>query len=119
MAIVTESGSAATPDAHLEKRRHIYETTMILSPQINEEERNAVGEEMQRLIADGTGEVIEVAPQKQTSLAFPIRKESQGVLATLVFRGPVDLPQTIKERLRHDNRVLRAMTIEVPAPHLR
>ncbi|OHA48346.1 MAG: hypothetical protein A2991_03140 [Candidatus Terrybacteria bacterium RIFCSPLOWO2_01_FULL_58_14] len=99
-----------------EPRRRDYELAAVLSASATDEERDTFIAKLQRLIADVEGELIELSPPKPYALAYPIRKERQGVFRTLIFRGPTELPERIAETVRHDTTLLRHFVIERPKP---
>lgn len=95
-----------------EERRRDYELTVILSTTLRNEEREAFLQKLRHIVADGDGELIEVGQPRQQQLAYPIRKERQGVYVTFAFRGPAALPSAIVESFRHDRALLRSLVVE-------
>ena len=96
------------------ERRVAYETTLVLSAKAGEEAREALLGKIRGFIADQGGEIIEASPAKEYTLAYPIQKEQQGIMRTLVYRGDPKLPNGLADALRHDQALLRILTIGQP-----
>ena len=96
----------------IDPRRRDYELAAVLSPSVSDAERDAFMEKIQRLVTDAEGELIAMSPPKPYTLAYPIKKERQAIFRTLVFRGPVDLPERIAEAVRHETILLRHFVLE-------
>jgi len=103
-----------TFEAPVEERRRTYETTIVLSSKAGEEGREALLGKIRSYVADAGGEIIEVSPAKEFPLAYPINKERQGVMRTLVYKSKTDLPNDLARELRHETALLRMLTIEQP-----
>ena len=97
-----------------EERRRDYEYTLVLSANATQEAKDAVIERLRHAIADSQGELIEAGTPKTLPLSYPIRKERQGTFVTVAFRGPVHLPKTITEAIRHEQALLRQFVAERP-----
>lgn len=98
----------------VEERHRAYESTIVLSAKAGEDAREALLSTIRGVIADAGGELIEVSPAKEYTLAYPINKEQQGIMRTLVYRSTTDLPNTLTTELRHNTTLLRMLTIEQP-----
>lgn len=103
-----------TFEAPVEERLRTYETTIVLSSKAGEEAREALLGQIRNFIADRGGEIIEVSPAKEYALAYPIEKEQQGIMRTLVYKSSTDVPNALAEELRHETTVLRMLSIDQP-----
>lgn len=97
-----------------EERRRDYEMTLVLSGKAGDEDRETVLSKIRTFVADHDGEIIELSPPKEYPLSYPIRKERQGVLRTLVFRSSPELPNLLADELKHEAALLRHLLIERP-----
>jgi small subunit ribosomal protein S6 len=57
---------------------HTYEFMYILSPEVEEEDLEAVTTRVGQIIADGGGEVLRLEPWGRKRLAYPIKKFREG-----------------------------------------
>ncbi|MGC9022718.1 MAG: 30S ribosomal protein S6, partial [Dissulfurimicrobium sp.] len=59
------------------KLRH-YETFYLLHPDLNDEERNAIAEKLEKIITDKDGRVVKTDPWPLKRLAYKIDKQTHG-----------------------------------------
>src|SRR5947208_3939458 len=87
-----------------------YEVMYILSPQVPEEEANAISTEVKR-VAESTGATLKNEEAwGRRRLAYPIHKFNEGIYHLLVFESAASLAE-LDRRMKNNDRVLRHMIV--------
>src|SRR5213595_3843826 len=87
-----------------------YEVLYILSPQVPEEEANAISNEVKR-VAESTGATLKNEEAwGRRRLAYPIHKFNEGIYHLLVFESASSLAE-VDRRMKNNDRVLRHMIV--------
>jgi len=87
-----------------------YEVLYILSPQVPEEEANAISTEVKR-VAESTGATLKNEEAwGRRRLAYPIHKFNEGIYHLLVFESASSLAE-VDRRMKNNDRVLRHMIV--------
>ena len=87
-----------------------YEVLYILSPQVAEEESNALHSEFKR-VAESTGATLKNEEAwGRRRLAYPIEKFNEGLYHLFVFESGQSLAE-LDRRMRNSDRVLRHMIV--------
>jgi len=103
-----------TLEVSIDERWGAYELTLVLSSKASDDERDSLISKIRGLISDNGGELLEVSPPKEFTLAYPIQKERQGVMRTLIFKSLTNIPNIITKALKHEPALLRLLAIERP-----
>src|SRR5437870_167858 len=87
-----------------------YEVLYILSPQVPEEEANAISTEVKR-VAESVGATLKNEEAwGRRRLAYPIHKFNEGIYHLLVFESASSLAE-LDRRMKNNDRVLRHMIV--------
>src|SRR5205823_7520642 len=87
-----------------------YEVLYILSPQVPEEEANAISTEFKR-VAESTGANLKNEESwGRRRLAYPIHKFNEGIYHLFVFESASSLAE-LDRRMKNSDRVLRHMIV--------
>ena len=88
-----------------------YELMLIYSSDIKDDKREKKIETLSKRISKLGGEVLHVEPWGQRTLAFNIRKQSQGYYVLFYFTLEPGNVEVVEKELRFDEEVLRYMTV--------
>jgi small subunit ribosomal protein S6 len=88
-----------------------YETVVILTPLLSEENAKEVVAKYTKLLKDGGAEIVQEDNWGLKKLAYPIQKKSTGYYHLTEFKAPGDLINKLEVEYRRDERVLRFLTI--------
>ncbi|MGQ9499695.1 MAG: 30S ribosomal protein S6 [Dissulfurimicrobium sp.] len=91
------------------KLRH-YETFYLLHPDLNDEERNAISEKLQKIIVDKQGKIVKVDPWSLRRLAYKVQKQTHGYYVLMEYGASADVIFDVNRELRLNDSVLRFMT---------
>lgn len=91
------------------KLRH-YETFYLLHSDLNDEERNAISEKLQKIIVDKNGQVVKVDPWSLRRLAYKVQKNTHGYYVLMEYGASADVIFDVNRELRLNDSVLRFMT---------
>jgi len=87
-----------------------YEVLYILSPQVPEEEANAISTEFKR-VAESTGANLKNEESwGRRRLAYPIHKFNEGIYHLFVYESNASLAE-LDRRMKNNDRVLRHMIV--------
>jgi small subunit ribosomal protein S6 len=82
----------------------------IIAAALDDEQKDAVVETVNGIIADG-GEVLKTERIGLKKLAYPIRKKNEGYYVLVDFKAPTDLPKELDRRLKIPDDVVRHLII--------
>jgi small subunit ribosomal protein S6 len=91
------------------KLRH-YETFYLLHSDLNDEERNAISEKLQKIIVDKQGQIVRVDPWSLRRLAYKVQKQTHGYYVLMEYGASADVIFDVNRELRLNDSVLRFMT---------
>ena len=95
-----------------------YEVLYILSPQVPEEEANAISAEVKR-VAESTGATLKNEEAwGRRRLAYPINKFNEGNYHLFVFETEAGLNE-LDRRMKNSDRILRHMIVRTDLDHKR
>lgn len=90
----------------------IYETMVIVAPNLSKEERDAQVEEVSKRIEKLDGKILKVERWGMRKLAYPIKKFTEGDYALIYFSGEEgDFSNELNTYFRVTPDILRYMTI--------
>lgn len=95
-----------------------YETTFILEPGLDDARVNEEVERVSGWVKDLGGELIEVQRWGKRRLAYEIGKRRDGIYTLVLYQGGGPLVKEIERRLRLNESVMRALTVEHVPPEL-
>ena len=88
-----------------------YETFVIISPDISQEERDPLIERVKELITQMDGFLVFVDDWGERKLAYEIRKKERGYYVRFDYCGMASLVNEIERFFRIDDRALKYMTV--------
>jgi small subunit ribosomal protein S6 len=90
-----------------------YETISILRPNLGEGEINTIVENTSKIIADDRGSIIDLTQWGLKKLAYPIKKETQGLYLFCEYAATPAAVAEIERKFRIDDAVLKYLTIKI------
>jgi small subunit ribosomal protein S6 len=88
-----------------------YETFVIISPDISQEERDPLLERVKELITQMDGFLVFVDDWGERKLAYEIKKKERGYYVRFDYCGMAPLVNEIERFFRIDDRALKYMTV--------
>lgn len=90
-----------------------YESVIVLTPVLSEEQLQETVKKYRELITEHGGEVIHEDNWGLTKLAYPIQKKSTGFYHIFEYKGKTDFIAEFELALKRDERVLRFLTVSL------
>jgi len=90
-----------------------YEMISIFRPGLGEEAVNAIVENTRKIIEDDQGTVISLARWGMKNLAYPIKKEKQGLYYFYEYAATPAAVSEIERKFRIDDGVLKYLTVKM------
>ena len=91
----------------------MYETIIIVQPDLGDEETKALTEKVQDVISTMKGDFKRLEDWGARKLAYPINKFNRGRYYFLRFDGDAPLIAELERRLRLDDKVLRYQSVKL------
>jgi small subunit ribosomal protein S6 len=91
----------------------MYETIIIVQPDLGDEETKALTTKVQEIISSMKGDFKRLEDWGARKLAYPINKFSRGRYYFLRFDGDAPLIAELERRLRLDDKVLRYQSVKI------
>ncbi len=91
----------------------MYETIIIVQPDLGEEELKAISAKVQEIISTMKGEFQRLEDWGVRKLAYPINKVTRGRYYYLRFDGDSPLIAELERRLRLDDKVVRYQSVKI------
>ncbi len=96
----------------------IYESMIILRPDLTQEERESIFEKLKKKVKDLGGEVLEARVWREQEFVYPIRsrgaekkKFNKGIYYLINFKLATTKLSDFKETIRLEERILRNLII--------
>jgi small subunit ribosomal protein S6 len=86
-----------------------YESVIILTPVLSEQQMKDTVKGYRELITEQGGEIIHEDNWGLTKLAYPIQKKTTGIYWVLEYSGPTDLNEKLKIQILRDEQIMRHM----------
>jgi len=90
-----------------------YETIIITTPEMPEDDEKALIESMISIVTERDGKLHINDRMGRRRMAYPIKKLDDGVYTRLLYESGSDAPQEMERRLRISDKVLRVMTVHL------
>ncbi|MBS3731429.1 MAG: 30S ribosomal protein S6 [Desulfobacterales bacterium] len=90
-----------------------YENITIIDADVGEDDKKALLERIESQITKRNGTLLAFDDWGMRKLAYEIRKKKQGQYVRTDFCGTGEIVDAIEQMLRHDQRVLRFMTVRM------
>ena len=88
-----------------------YETVLIWSASLSEAELKKETSNVQRIVADGEGELLGFDDWGRRQLAYPIKKQNEGVYHLVHWKGESSVKEAIDKMLRINDNCVRHLTL--------
>ncbi|MCA9444169.1 MAG: 30S ribosomal protein S6, partial [Candidatus Omnitrophica bacterium] len=92
---------------------HEYETLYIISPDLSEEDQNALRAKVVDVIKANGGEIVKDEVWGKRKLAYPIKKKTDGVYVLVRSKSGSGLPAAVSTFAKRTPDVLRHLTTVV------
>lgn len=89
----------------------LYETGFLLSPQLTEEEAEAVIQQMADIIAQRQGKMVKIDKWGKRRTAYTLKKWNDAYFVFFHYEGGPDIPAELTRRFRQMDTVLRFLTL--------
>ena len=89
----------------------LYETGFLISPQLTEEDAEAVIQQMADIVAQRKGKMIRVEKWGKRRTAYDIKKFGDAYYVFFHYEGGTDIPPELSRRFRQMDSVLRHLTL--------
>ncbi len=87
----------------------IYEGLFILRPELEEEQVKKILSQVEKLIQDTGGKILQKEEWGVRKLAYPIKKCEDGYYVILNFEGNSETAEKLKTSFRREERILRLL----------
>jgi small subunit ribosomal protein S6 len=88
-----------------------FEMLVMIKPGLSDEDLASCRGRLEGWLAEYGGKVDEVVDWGEMALAYPVKKNSRGRFLLFWFDGPGELPQSMAQRIRIDEEILRHLLI--------
>lgn len=95
----------------METNKNIYETVIVLHPELSDEEAETAVQDIVGLLASHEAEIIRVDRGGKRRLAYTVQKQRYGYYDLIHFRSTPDALQPLERMYRLSERVLRYLTV--------
>lgn len=92
-----------------------YETLVLLSPELAEENRKAILEDLTSVVDREGGKMVETDDWGMRQLAYPVEKQTRGYYVRLVFDAPGALVAELERKIRITDGIIKFMTVKLAA----
>jgi len=89
----------------------LYETGFLVSPNMTDEDAEAVIQQMADVVAQKNGKMVKVEKWGKRRLAYPIKKFGEAYYVFFHYDGEPDVPLELGRRFRHMDTILRYLTL--------
>lgn len=88
-----------------------YELTYLISADLSEEEVKVFSQKITSLIQEEEGILSRINPPIRKKLAYPIKKQIQAYLASLIFQLNPEKLAILEKKLKSENQILRYLIL--------
>ncbi len=88
-----------------------YELTYIISSSLTTDEVHNVIKDTESFIQGNEGVILSSEKTSAQPLAYPIRKQSSGYFATIIFQAEAEKVKALKDKLDKEKEVLRSIVL--------
>lgn len=92
-----------------------YETLVLLSPELAEENRKDILENLTSIVDREGGKMVETDDWGMRQLAYPVQKQTRGYYVRLVFEAPGALVAELERNIRITDGIFKFMTVKQAA----
>lgn len=91
--------------------RSNYESVIIFTPVLSDEQLKDAVAKYRQLITEHGGEIVHEQNWGLTKLAYPIQKKNTGFYQIFEFKASTDLIKTLEVQYKRDERIMRFLTL--------
>jgi small subunit ribosomal protein S6 len=88
-----------------------YELTIIIKPDVNDEEATALVEKLKGFITERKGEIVEATTWGKKKMAYPILGFKEGAYHIFKLKLPATAPKVIEANLKITEKVMRHLLV--------
>ena len=92
-----------------------YETLVLLSPELAEENRKEILDNLTGIVDREGGKMVETDDWGVRQLAYPVEKQTRGYYVRLVFEAPGPLVAELERNIRITDGIFKFMTVKLAA----
>lgn len=92
-----------------------YETLVLLSPELAEENRKGILDLLTSIVAREGGSMVETDDWGLRQLAYPVQKQTRGYYVRLVYDAPGNLVAELERNIRITDGIFKFMTVKLAA----
>jgi len=92
-----------------------YETAFLITPKLEEEEREKLIDDMAEVVKKKKGKMVNIEKWGKRKLAYPIDKLDEAVYVFFHYQGNPDIPHELQRRFRQTEAILRYLTLKKEA----
>lgn len=93
----------------------IYETGLVLAPNLSEEDTEKIILQMAGVISQKEGKLIKQERWGKRKLAYPVKKFNEGFYVFFHYEGKAEIPVELERRFKQTDAVLRYLTLKKEA----
>ncbi len=90
-----------------------YETLLLFSPDLNQEETNALVEKFTGILEQNGGKIVKKDDWGLKTLAYPVQKQTRGRYIRLEYTLPPHQVQEFERRIRITDEVFKFITVKL------
>ncbi len=90
-----------------------YETLILFSPDLNSEERQAILDDLNKVVGSYSGQLIETDDWGLRELAYPVQKYTRGHYTRLVYGASGDVVHEVERKLRIAEGVFKFLSVKL------
>ncbi|WP_243546888.1 30S ribosomal protein S6 [Pseudodesulfovibrio tunisiensis] len=94
---------------------HNYETLLLLSPELAEENRNEILGTLTGIVEREGGKLVETDVWGTRDLAYPVQKQTRGFYVRLVYDAPGALISELERNIRITDGIFKFITVKQAA----
>ncbi len=91
-----------------------YEAAFLLKPDLSEKDVERFVSEVKQLLSEHGAKDLEPEKVERRTLAYPVKKHTEGYYVFIGFFAPPQLPAQIRTEMRHRDELLRLAFIRKP-----
>jgi small subunit ribosomal protein S6 len=92
-----------------------YETLVLLSPELAEDNRKEILEGLTTIVEREGGKMVETDDWGMRQLAYPVQKQTRGYYVRLVYTAPNALVAELERNIRITDGIFKFMTVKQAA----
>lgn len=89
-----------------------YETGFVISPQLSDEEREALIQQMAEVVSKKKGKMVKEDKWGKRRLAYRIGRFEEGYYVFFLYEGEPDVPSELERRFKQTEAIIRFLTVK-------